>query len=191
MRWGLIRTLAILALIVFAIASIEWVDPPSKNDDRATTNMAALKADYFLEEFKTIRYNISGNPEYVLTGDSLLHYPTTNASELTAPKIELNRRKQATWLLESATGWFYEAEESVQLEGDVSILREAFAGKPEIIITTSEVTVQTKNRTIKSDKKVVVQSEDWTLHSDGFNSNIDTGKLSLLSNVRAHYETTH
>ncbi len=189
MRWRLIQKLILPVLLVVIVTSIDWVETPLRTWDRASTDMAELKADYFLEKFKTISYDANGDPEYVLTGNTLLHYPSRNASELTAPVVILNRQKQPAWTLKSTRGWFDEISEAIRLEGEVFIYRKAFADNPEVVITTSEVTVQTQSRIIKSANKVKVQSQDWTLHSDGFKSNIVDGKLSLLSNVRAHYET--
>ncbi len=191
MKWGMAQILILLSLITIAVSLFNWLDTTSVSGSEDTSpNMADLEADYFLEQFNTVRYDLSGNPEYILTGDSLLHYPSRNASELIAPTLLLQRSKQPSWTLESNTGWFEEDDESLQLQGDVFIVRGQFEDQPPLSITASQVTVRTRDRTVESKTDVEIHSRDWVLRSRGFKSDLNNGKLSLLSNVRARYENT-
>ncbi len=189
MKWGLVQIASLTVLLVIAITSFIWLDQPDSTSDPDELKMAELKADYYLEEFETIRYDKQGNPEYRLLGETLLHYPAHQASEIINPKLSLNRPNQPSWSMTSKSGWLEEATESFRLNGDVAILRGPHHDQPEMIINTSEVLVRTKQQTIETESEIEIHSPDWILRSTGLKSDLTNGKLSLLSNVRARYET--
>ncbi|MCB1757634.1 MAG: LPS export ABC transporter periplasmic protein LptC [Gammaproteobacteria bacterium] len=189
MKWGLTQTLLLTALLMAAITSLIWLDRPDILQDDESPKMSELQADYYLEGFETIRYSIDGSPEYRLEGDTLLHYPTHQASEIIAPQLVLNRPLQPSWTMASHSGWLEESDESIRLNGDVTILRGPVDDQPEITIKTSEITVMTREKSLATDADIEIQSRDWVLRSTGLKSNLTDGRLSLLSNVRARYES--
>ena len=188
MKWGLSQILILAVLLIAAITSFIWLDQPDTVSGEDELNMAELKADYYLEEFETIRYNLQGRAEYRLFGDTLLHYPAHQASEIIGPKLTLHRPDQPSWSVTSKSGWLEESTESFRLHGDVAILRGPHGDQPEMLISTDEVQVDTRRRTLETASEVEIQSADWILTSTGLKSDMDKGTLSLLSNVRAHYE---
>ncbi len=190
MKWGLSQILFLIALLVIAITSFIWLDQPDSQPAEDSLNMSDLKADYYLEEFETVRYDSQGNPEYQLNGDTLLHYPAHKASEIIDPVLVLNRPQQPSWTLHSNSGWLEEADETIRLNGEVSVLRGPFNDQPQITIKTSQITVQTRQQSLETDEEIEIQSRDWILRSTGLRSNLSDGKLSLLSNVRARYENS-
>ena len=189
MKWGLGQILTLAILLVLAITSFIWLDQPDTVSGEDELNMAELKADYYLEEFETIRYDRFGNPEYRLLGDTLLHYPAHKASEIISPRLTMTRPNQPGWSMTSKSGWLEEETESFRLHGEVAIQRGPHNDQPEMVINASEVLVKTKQRTIETDSDVEIHSTDWILRSTGLKSDLEKGTLSLKSNVRAHYET--
>ncbi|HBR95961.1 MAG TPA: LPS export ABC transporter periplasmic protein LptC [Gammaproteobacteria bacterium] len=188
MKWGWTQSLLFAILLVVAITSFIWLDQPDSVSLGNAVNMADLKADYYLEGFETVRYGADGTPEYHLTGDTLLHYPANQTSEIIRPRLSLQRPLEPAWTVASASGWLQEQSESFRLEGDVEITRSPFEDQPEIQILTSEVLVHPAQRRLETDSAIEIRSRDWHVSSTGLKSNLADGKLSLLSNVRARYE---
>lgn len=188
MRWGITRTLIFAGLLILAISSFNWLDQPDSAKTEEELKMANLKADYFLESFETIRYDKQGKPEYRLSGKTLTHYPARQASEILAPVVVLNRPEQPTWTIRSDTGWLEESSEVVELSGDVAVHRDAYDGQSGIVITTSSVKVQPKTHILETDAEIEIKSDAWVLKSTGLKSDLTNGRISLLSNVQAHYE---
>lgn len=188
MRWGITRTLIFAGLLVLAISSFNWLDQPDNAKTAEELKMANLKADYFLESFETIRYDQQGKPEYRLSGKTLTHYPARKASEILAPVVVLNRPQQPTWTMRSDVGLLQESDETVELSGDVAVLRDPFDGQSGIVIKTSKIKVQPKTHALETEADIEIKSEAWVLRSTGLKSDLRNGRIILLSNVQAHYE---
>lgn len=188
MRWGITRTAIFAGLLILAISSFNWLDQPDSTKTAEELKMANLKADYFLESFETIRYDQRGKPEYRLSGKTLTHYPARKASEILEPVVVLNRPEQPTWTIRSNTGWLEETDETVELLGEVALLRDAYDGQSGIVITTSRVKVQPKTHVLETDAEIEIKSDAWVLKSTGLKSDLRNGRITLLSNVQAHYE---
>jgi lipopolysaccharide export system protein LptC len=176
------------ALLIVAVTSVFFLEHPESNIDSDEVKMADLKADYFLDDFKTVQYDNNGRVEYELKGHRLLHYPIQKASQISQPTMRVTRPSQATWELHSQTGRLEEDSQSLVLQGAVSIVREALGELSPLTINTEEMTIQTKQRTLNTDADVEIKSQSWTLRSTGLKTDLNNGKLLLLSNVRAHYE---
>ena len=189
MKWSLSGTLLLAILLIAAISSFLWLDQPETIGVEAEqVDMAGLKADYYLENFETLAYDESGNVQYRLEGETLLHYPANAASELISPVLTMNRPERPSWTLKARAGWLTESDRSVRLNGEVFITRSSLEGQPAVEISTSEVLVLTNERQLQTDAEIEIRSEGWVLRSTGLRSDMIDGRLSLLSNVRATYD---
>ena len=189
MKWSLSGTLLLALLLIAAISSFLWLDQPETIGVEAEqVDMAGLKADYYLENFETLAYDESGNVQYRLEGETLLHYPANAASELISPVLTMSRPERPSWTLKARAGWLTESDRSVRLNGEVFITRSSLEGQPAVEISTSEVLVLTNERQLQTDAEIEIRSEGWVLRSTGLRSDMTDGRLSLLSNVRATYD---
>lgn len=189
MKWSLSGTLLLAVLLIAAISSFLWLDQPETIGVEAEqVDMAGLKADYYLENFETLAYDESGNVQYRLEGETLLHYPANAASELISPVLTMNRPERPSWTLKARAGWLTESDRSVRLNGEVFITRSSLEDQPAVEISTSEVLVLTNERQLQTDAEIEIRSEGWVLRSTGLRSDMIDGRLSLLSNVRATYD---
>ena len=189
MKWSLSGTLLLAILLIAAISSFLWLDQPETIGVEAEqVDMAGLKADYYLENFETLAYDESGNVQYRLEGETLLHYPANAASELISPVLTMNRPERPSWTLKARAGWLTESDRSVRLNGEVFITRSSLEDQPAVEISTSEVLVLTNERQLQTDAEIEIRSEGWVLRSTGLRSDMTDGRLSLLSNVRATYD---
>ena len=189
MKWSLSGTLLLAVLLIAAISSFLWLDQPETIGVEAEqVDMAGLKADYYLENFETLAYDESGNVQYRLEGETLLHYPANSASELISPVLTMNRPERPSWTLKARAGWLTESDRSVRLNGEVFITRSSLEDQPAVEISTSEVLVLTNERQLQTDAEIEIRSEGWVLRSTGLRSDMTDGRLSLLSNVRATYD---
>lgn len=189
MKWSLSGSLLLAFLLIAAISSFLWLDQPETiGVAPEPVDMAGLKADYYLENFETLAYDETGNVQYRLEGETLLHYPANAASELISPVLTMNRPERPSWTLSARAGWLTEADRAVRLNGEVLITRSALEDQPAVEISTSEVLVRTQERRLETDAEIEIRSEGWVLRSTGLRSDMTDGRLSLLSNVRATYD---
>ncbi len=183
----------LVPLLLFAVLSRNWVEEEADaGSQEPTIDMAASQADYYLEGFETRKLDAGGQPEYVVTGDALSHYPEDDRSVIVKPRLVMYREDH-TWTMDSPEGVLTPDPETFRFSGDVSMVRETLVkpgdnGQDAIRLETRDVWVKTEENRVHTDQPVTVTSERWKLRSIGLESDIDAGILTLLSNVTARYE---
>jgi len=187
MSRGLYRYWFIVPLILLAILAREWVEEPSEQELEDTIDMSSTRADYYLEKFTTHKLDQLGKPEYVLTGETLTHYPADDSSEIVLPQLTLHHR-EGIWQMDSRHGRLTTNPEIFTLEGKVTMIRQASELNEELTIATSDLKIHTDTRYVETDKAIEVIADSWTLRSTGLQSRINEGILTLMSNVEGHYE---
>lgn len=177
----------IVPLLLLAIVVRDWVE--SDNDTveiEDTIDMSATKSDYYLEQFKSRKYDANGKLEYIVTGNTLAHYPTDDRSEITAPSLVMHG-DTIEWNIDSKTGELKKNPSVFTLYGDVVVKRTSDGSTP-VTMRTEEISIHTDSNEVVTDKAVEILSETWQLRSVGLQSSLDEGKLNLLSSVKGHYE---
>ena len=183
----LYRYWILVPLLLLALLARDWVEDPVIDEVEDTIDMTQTRADYYLEEFETRKLNADGTPEYIVNGESLIHYPAEDVSEITWPNLTLHRG-DTTWKVVSPKGRLTTQPDIFTLEGAVTMQRMATPEREAIVIRTSDLKVYTAENRVETDQPIEMKSPSWTLKSKGLESQIDAGRLTLLSDVEGHYE---
>lgn len=177
----------LVPLLLLAIVIRDWVETTTDTIEvEDTIDMRAIESDYYLEKFKTHKYDTSGNIEYVVTGETLAHYPIDDRSEITQPSVVMHR-ETSKWKIDSVSGELKKNPAIFTLHGGVIAKREIEDGTP-IIIRTEELKIFADGNELRTDKAIEIVAETWKLRSIGLQSSLDEGKLKLLSTVTGRYE---
>lgn len=187
MHKRLYRYWYLVPLVLMALVARDWVEDPVLEPVEETIDMTRTRADYYLEEFITRKLNADGLPEYTVNGESLIHYPADDVSEIIWPNLTLHQG-ESEWRVVSKKGRLVTNPDIFTLEGAVTMQRAATEELPAIVIQTSDLRVHTADSFVQTDQQIQLTSPNWTLKSTGFESKFNTGTLTLLSEVEGHYE---
>lgn len=183
----LLRYWPIVPLIVLVLVSRHWAETTDTDIVKEdTVDMLETRADYYLEDFVTRRFNAEGTLEYKVVGNTLAHYPTDDRSEITQPRVSLFR-PGISWHMESKLGELTTNPEVFTLRGNV-VVRQNADTADEVLIQTSDLEVLTEGNEVRTDKQIDIVAETWHMSATGLHSAIDEGKLVLESNVTGHFE---
>lgn len=177
----------LIPLLLLVIVTREWAEAPDVEAVEDTVDMTETRADYYLEKFETRKLDANGKPEYIVTGDTLVHYPSDDSSVIEQPNLTLHRNDNV-WVMDSLKGRLTKNPDIFKLEGAVTMRRLASSTAAPITITTSDLEIQTASNIVSTDKLIEVESPNWTLRSRGFESKIDEGVLYLHEQVEGHYD---
>lgn len=211
----------LVPLLLLAILSRDWVEEPVDTKTETTIDMTKSQADYYLEKFKTRKMDVTGKPEYIVTGETLSHFPEDDSSVIDSPHLVLYR-ENVVWTMESSQGVLTQDPETFFFEGAVSMLRtpqkatsdgqadedsqnqaatdnvereksegQLSPDQQQITLLTSNVTVRTEENIVETEQPIKVISENWQLSSVGLRTNINEGTLQLLSKVKGRYEVAN
>lgn len=177
----------LVPLLLLAIVIRDWVETtPETIEVEDTIDMQATQSDYYLEKFKSRKFDTSGNIEYEVSGQTLAHYPIDDRSEITQPSVVMHR-DAVKWKIDSTVGELKKNPAIFTLQGDVVVEREISDGAP-IVIRTEELEILTDDNQVRTSKAIEIVAETWNLRSIGLQSSLDEGKLNLLSKVTGRYE---
>ena len=213
----LARYWLLVPLLLGTLLVRDWVEGPASLAPEEPLEIQRLRADYYLEEFTTRRFDESGALEYLLSGDALSHYPEDDRAEISRPRVELHRR-EARWYGRADAGTLVrDPRDVVTLVGDVRLERAARAA-PEggddadgtrgaapaareraraldpsslparIEIRADDLSVAVESNELFTDGPVEVIAPGWRLSAVGLRSDLEAGKLDLRSDVNGRYE---
>jgi len=186
MRW-IARYWPIVPLLLLALLARDWVEEaPDDVVVEETIDMQQTQSDYYLEEFTSRKFDENGELQYRVTGESLLHYPEDDRSEITAPNVIL-LREGVRWDITSTRGEMLREPDRFTLFGDVHLER-ATGNNDSVSIRTERLSVSTDNNEVSTDQPIEVIADGWQLRSVGLQSRLDEGKLIFLSKVTGHYD---
>ncbi len=186
MRW-ISKYWPIVPLLLLALLARDWVeDAPDSVQVEETIDMRQTQSDYYLEEFTTRKFDENGDLEYRVSGESLLHYPEDDRSEITAPNVIL-LREGIRWDITSKQGEMLRNPDTFTLSGDV-LLERAGNNIDGVSIRTEKLSVRTDNNEVSTDQPIEVIADGWSMSSIGLQTSIDEGKLVFLSKVTGHYD---
>ncbi len=182
----------LLPLLILTVVLIDRVDTSSSVETEDTIDMSATESDYYLSEFTTRRFNVEGTVEYQLEGETLAHYPADDRSQITEPRVEL-RRDNVRWFMKSQNGRFDPVPDLITLTGDVTVNRvlpsndgNGYLGN--IVMKTQSLRIANTDNWVETDQEVEIVAPTWQLKATGLRTEIDDGRLQLLSNVVARYQ---
>ena len=189
----------LVPLLLFAILVRNWVEAPETLLPLEPLVMQDIRADYYLEEFTTRRFDDAGQLEYVLTGETLSHYPADDRAEIVSPRVRM-RDAGTIWAMSASGGRFTRGPDVVTLLDDVvlertSSPRQGSTGEQDVATHATGITLRTSNLRIALDSRdvstvdpLVIESAGMRLSAVGLQSSMQAGKLELLSNVTGRYE---
>ena len=201
----LVRYWLLVPLLLGTILVGNWVEEPETLAPVEPLEIQRLRADYYLEDFVTRRFDETGALEYLIRGDVLSHYPEDDRAEIVRPRVELHR-DGATWHVRADGGTLVRApRDVVTLAGDVLLERGAspagaagagggsppadLARLPERLeIRADDLSIAIDANEVSTDGPVEIVAPGWRLRAVGLRSAIDAGKLDLRSEVSGRYE---
>lgn len=187
MRRLLKRYWLLIPLIVLAVVVRDWVEEaPTVITVEDTIDMRETRADYYLEDFTTQRYDAQGKLSYRVTGETLAHYPADDRSEIIAPRLSVYRQ-DIHWQVRSRTGDLTRNPDVFTLRGDVELVRNSGTHAP-IVMRTGSLAIAPLGNHVRTGEPIEIVAPSWQLKSVGLESSLDEGRLTLLSDVSGRFE---
>ena len=176
----------LIPLMIIVVVVVDRIEAPEVFDVEETIDMRETRSDYYMADFSSRKYDNQGQVEYTVQGETLAHYPRSDRSEVTEPRVELHR-EGVQWQIQSNNGIFDTNPDLFTLQGDV-IVKRSTANSDMVTIHTSSLTVATESNEVSTDAMIEISAPAWRLQATGLKSAIDQGKLTLLSDVTGRYE---
>lgn len=178
-----------LAVLVLLAAITFWIDrtvqAPAQKPDGNTRH----DPDYIVNNFVTTKTDINGNIQYVLAASEMRHFPDDDSTRLQRPRLTQYADTRPYTQIESQEGLVSSDGEVVQFIGNVKVVRQPTAERPEMTMRTQYLKVTPDTEIATTDRPVVItEGPKSEVHAVGMIYDKKNRTIQLLKRVRAHYE---
>ncbi|NOU25696.1 MAG: LPS export ABC transporter periplasmic protein LptC [Methylotenera sp.] len=185
-RSAIVYPIALLSLVGLLTAWINhMVQPPEPKLDGSSRH----DPDYIMSNFVTTQTDKDGRLRYKLAAAEMKHFPDNDTTDLQLPRFTQFAVNKPYTEVEALRGYVSSDGEQVQLVDKVKIKRQAFAEKGEMTIETDYLNILPNQDLVQTNSPVVIkQAPKTVIYATGMIYEKKTRTVTLLHNVRAHYE---
>ncbi len=176
-------------LLMLALAGLTfWLERTVRVEEGAHPSLRRHDPDYVVDKLTHTRFNAQGVVESTLAAVKMLHYPDDDSTDLVAPRLVQTKPNEPRVTLSADRGALSQDGEEIFLYGNVLVVREGGAERPETRINTSFLHLVRGQSVIRTDREVVITEEDRVLSGRGMEYHNDSKQLFLRERVRGKFE---
>jgi LPS export ABC transporter protein LptC len=180
------REMLLLALlVVLAITSLWWLKYRSGPTSRVEAGFPS-DIDYYMADVRITTTDELGRPAYRLVSPRIEHLIADDSARAESPQLMVFRDSAPAWQLKAESGLMPAGGIIIDLQGEVIVTREAGPRSPATHAQTREVTVNTLEKTARTQERVAVERGNWDIEGVGMRIDLETGQLEM-SSVRGVY----
>lgn len=179
----------VLLMTVVALLAHLWVTPPERllEAARSAAGEDTPKADSFMRESVTRRFDENGTLTYRLNARLTTFYSDANRYQLQEPEMEMIADNRSRHRARSRTGTVLDGGTLVRLEDDVVIWQE----EPATLsyqLETPVLLLYPEQRLAKSDQAVKLLFGQSVTKGTGLRADINEQRFEILSNVKSVHQ---
>ena len=187
MRLSTTRLFPLLLMLALAALTF-WLERTVREEEGAHPSLRRHDPDYIVDNLNHTRFNAQGAVESTLVATKMLHYPDDETTDLVAPRVVQTKPGEPRVTVTADRGALSQDGEEVFLYGNVLLVREGGADRPETRMRTSFLHVVSAQSVVRTDRDVLVTEEDRVLSGRGMEYRNDSQELFLRERVRGRYE---
>ena len=175
--------------LMLALALLTFYLERTVREEDAPTALRRHDPDYFVVNFTTTTYNAEGAVETVMSAERMVHYPDDDTTELFAPRVVHAKPHEPRFTVRAERGQLSRDGDEIFLYGDVLLVRDASAERPEARMTTDFLHVLRDRSLVRTDRPVKIVEGGRSLSGRGMEYNNESRELVLRSDVHARFAT--
>lgn len=174
-------------LLVLALALLSFWLERAVREEQVHPSLKRHDPDYVVQNFVITKYNASGGAESTLAAAKMVHYPDDDSTELLAPRMVQAKPGEPRMTLTADRGSLSQDGDEVFLYGNVLLVREGDAERPETRIRTSFLHVVGARSLVRTDREVTLTEPERSLSGRGMEYHNETRQLYLREGVRGQF----
>lgn len=175
--------------LMLALALLTFYLERTVREDDSPPALRRHDPDYLVTNFTTTTYNRDGAVETVMSAERMVHYPDDDTTELFAPRVVQAKPNQPRFSVRAERGQLSRDGDEIFLYGDVLLVRDAAADRPEARMTTDFLHILRERSLVRTDRDVKIVEGGRALSGRGMEYNNESRELVLRSDVHARFGT--
>jgi lipopolysaccharide export system protein LptC len=180
--WAVLGLLGLFAALTYWLS--EAVQPPPPKLDGSTRH----DPDTIVQNFSAMQLDPQGQPRFALAAVKMIHYPDDETTHLERPHFTRFNPTAAPLHALAQRGLLSKDGEEAHLYDNVTVIREAYGNKSELVLRTSYLHVMPNKELAVTDKPVTIEDAHMHITAVGLKLDSKSNQLQLLSRVKARYE---
>ncbi len=186
MRLSAARLFPLALMFVLALLTL-WLERAVREEE-LHPSLRRHDPDWTVEDFRLTTYARDGAAESMLFAAKMLHYPDDDTTDLVAPRLVQTKPGEPRMTVTANRGSLSRDGEEIFLYGDVVLVRESSAGRPEARMTTSFLHMLRGRSLARTDREVTIVEENRSLSGRGMEYDNEARRLDLRAQVRGRFE---
>ncbi len=170
--------------VVLALGSFWLVEVITREDQVSPANGLKTEPDYIVEQFSFVRMTPQGKPGYIISGDKLTHRPSDDSLDVTQPVVLNVGSKQPPMTMHAKEAHIDQANNVVDLKGDVDIRRPQQGNVQALTLKTEALTVFPDEERMETRQPFEALIGTTAVSGVGMKANNATGQLEVPSRSR-------
>ena len=184
-RWRIATILS--AGAVFALGSFWLVQVINRGDFARGVDAPKTEPDYIVDNFSFVRMTPDGKPRYIISGEKLTHRPSDDSLDVEMPVVQNLASRQPPMTMRAKTAHIDQANNIVDLKGDVDIRRPPLGAAKAMSLQTEALTVYTDEDRMETAHSFDLVVGNSTVSGVGMKANNATGRLDVESRMQLNF----
>lgn len=176
-----------IALMTLLVGLTFWLQRAAELPDGFSDTLLRHDPDYFAENFTVRRFDNSGVVQNMLVAKKMVHYPDDDTTVATEPQMSFLKGPRPTRIT-ALQGLIGPDAGEVALVGNVRGVRAASATDPEIVFTTTHLTVFPDDEVARTNAAVKFTQGASVIHGTGMEADGKTQIYKLHNQVNSTIE---
>lgn len=146
--------------------------------------------DAIMENFSAVKMNKQGAPRFIMNAKRMRHYPDDDSTELDAPRLTALSDGRPAIHTSAQRGLVSSKGDEVFLYQNVTVVREAVAGREELTLLTEYLHAIPEQDLANTDHAVTLVDAHNTTHAIGLEMDNRARTIKLLAQVRSEHVPT-
>jgi len=168
-----------LGVLVLLLALTFWLSRYVSGDGSVARELGRNDPDVVVERFVARKLSPTGDVQYVLTAETMTHFPVDDSSRLDQVVFTATTPGQPQLVAKSPTARLISGGNEVVMEGGVVIDSSPFGSSPAMKLRTPRLTVLPEKNTASSKEGVVIESAQGVMNAASFELNNLTKTLRM------------
>ena len=164
-RWRLTAIMG--AGIFFALGSFWLLQVMNQGAEDLRADALKNEPDYIVDKFSFVRMTPEGQPRYIISGSKLTHRPIDDTSEVEHPVVQSMSEAKPPLTVTALRARINQAENKVDLLGNVDIDRAPAAGGKRMTLKTEALTIYPDEDRMLTDRPVEMTLGGSTVRGTG------------------------
>jgi lipopolysaccharide export system protein LptC len=186
-RYRVSSLFPLLLMLALGAASL-WLERAVQAPEHDKSGNTRHDPDFTAEDFGITKMDAAGKPEYILSAESMQHYPDDESTSVVAPRLVQRHDDANPVVIRADRGLIAKNGEEASFYGSVVVVREAGKGQGELRVQTEYLQIVPDRDLARTDKPVIITEGRSRLSGVGMEFNNKTRQFALQSQVRGTFD---